>query len=145
MIYFDTSFVVPLILPESTSRRIEVFMTSRHEEPLAISHWTRVELTSVLAREVRMRKLDAPGARAAESEFDDMITESFHLYSPSHGDFELARKYMQHYETGLRAGDAFHLAIASNNRVNAIYSLDNRVLMAGRQLGLPVMTLPSRS
>ena len=144
MVYFDTSFVVPLILSEQTSGQIEAFIISQQGEVLAISHWTRVEVSSALAREVRMRKLSAPAARTAEAEFDDIVAESLHLLSPRAGDFDLATQYVQNYGTGLRAGDALHLAIASNNRVDAIYSLDKTVLKAGRQLGLPVRTIASR-
>lgn len=145
MIYFDTSFMIPLILPEPTSGRIEAFLASQHGEALAISHWTRVEVSSALARQVRMRNLSRKAAGAAEAEFNDIVSESFVALLPGAEDFELARQYLQQYETGLRAGDALHLAIASNNRVNAIYSLDNSVLKAGRQLGLPVTTIAPRT
>jgi uncharacterized protein len=42
------------------------------------------------------------------------------------------------FETGLRAGDALHLAIADNHRAAAIYSLDKALLKAGKILDLPV-------
>ncbi|MDE2230228.1 MAG: hypothetical protein KGL11_14465 [Alphaproteobacteria bacterium] len=38
----------------------------------------------------------------------------------------------------MRAGDALHLAIATNHGAEAIYSLDKTLLKAGRRLGLPV-------
>ncbi|MBC7637090.1 MAG: hypothetical protein H7251_15980 [Acetobacteraceae bacterium] len=41
-------------------------------------------------------------------------------------------------ETGLRGGDALHLAIAANRRASAIYSLDKGLVKAGKMLGLPV-------
>jgi uncharacterized protein len=40
--------------------------------------------------------------------------------------------------TGLRAGDALHLAIAANNKARTIYSLDRTFVQAGKILGLPV-------
>ena len=145
MIYFDTSFALPLILREPTSSRIEQFFTSQQGEALAISHWTRVEVSSALAREVRMRHLAVAMARAAEEEFDDIVADTFAVLLPSAGDFELARRYLQHHETGLRAGDALHLAIASNNRAESIYSFDNTLLKAGRRLGLSVRTIATRT
>jgi hypothetical protein len=48
------------------------------------------------------------------------------------------RRYLDNYETGLRAGDALHLAIAGNHRAKAIYSLDKTMIKAGKILGLPV-------
>jgi predicted nucleic acid-binding protein len=57
------------------------------------------------------------------------------LYSA--GDYVLAREYLARPETRLRAGDALHLAIAKNQRVTAIYSLDKKLLSAGATLGVP--------
>ena len=61
------------------------------------------------------------------------------LQSTNGDDFDLAGEFLRRYETGLRAGDALHLAIASNNRATALYTLDKMFLTAGRRLGLKVM------
>ncbi|MFG1466891.1 type II toxin-antitoxin system VapC family toxin, partial [Xanthobacter sp. DSM 24535] len=53
-------------------------------------------------------------------------------------DYDLAKKFLGTFETGLRAGDALHLAIASNHQAGAIYSLDKVLFKAGKILGLPV-------
>ena len=65
MLYFDTSFLTPLILEEPTSARIERFVVRLPAGELAVSHWTRVEFSSLLAREVRMGGLDDRAAEAA--------------------------------------------------------------------------------
>ncbi len=62
MRYFDTSFLVPLILPEATSEPIARFFEDQPAGELAVSHWTRVEFASLLAREVRMGELDPADA-----------------------------------------------------------------------------------
>jgi NADP-dependent 3-hydroxy acid dehydrogenase YdfG len=67
-----------------------------------------------------------------------MLGESFAVLLPNVEDFDLARRYLNRFETGLRAGDALHLAIASNHQVAAIYSLDRTLLAAGKMLALPV-------
>jgi hypothetical protein len=54
MPYFDTSFLAPLILPEATSERIAAFVGALSGDELTVSHWTGVEFSSLLAREVRM-------------------------------------------------------------------------------------------
>ena len=43
---------------------------------LAISNWTRIEFSSLLAREVRMGGLDGPAAREADAQFETVVTES---------------------------------------------------------------------
>lgn len=54
MLYFDTSFLVPLILIEPTSVQVQRFFRRHANEGLVISEWTRVEFSSLLARDVRM-------------------------------------------------------------------------------------------
>jgi predicted nucleic acid-binding protein len=107
-----------------------------------ISQWVRVEFSSVVARDVRMGKLERKVALRADSEFESKIDESFDVLLPTTHDYELAKHYLLRFETGLRPGDAFHLAIASNYRADAIYSLDKAMIKAGAHLGLPVMALP---
>ncbi|MCY3852200.1 MAG: type II toxin-antitoxin system VapC family toxin [Gammaproteobacteria bacterium] len=145
MRYFDTSFLVPLILPEATSEPIADFFETLPADTLAVSHWTRVEFASMLAREIRMGNLDAIAAREAGSRFETMVQESFVVLLPDSDDFEQAKEWLERIETGLRAGDALHLAIAGNRGVAAIYSLDKQMIAAGRTLGLPISAgaLPS--
>ena len=144
MRYFDTSFLVPLILPEATSEPIAGFFEALPADDLAVSHWTRVEFASLLAREVRMGGLDAAAAREAGMRFETMVGESFVVLLPSRDDFDRAKDWLGHFETGLRAADALHLAIAGNRGAGAIYSLDKLMIAAGRTLGLPASagTLP---
>lgn len=138
MYYFDTSFLVPLILPEATSDRIAKFLRDLPAEGLAVSHWTRVEFSSLLAREVRMGGLTAKAAAQADARFETMVDESFALLLPNANDFNLAKEYLANHETGLRAGDALHLAVARNHRAEAVYSLDKTLIKAAKRLGVPV-------
>jgi predicted nucleic acid-binding protein len=140
MRYFDTSFLAPLILQEPTSTEVERFMIGLPAGELVISHWTRVEFSSLLAREVRMGGLDGQTARDADAQFESMVTESFAVLLPNADDFNLAKEYLGNHETGLRAGDALHLAIAGNHRAKTVYSLDKSLINAGRLLGVPVST-----
>ena len=137
MRYFDTSFLVPLILPEATSEPIAGFFETLPADDLVVSHWTRVEFASLLAREARMGNLDASAAHEASSRFERMVEESFVVLLPDRDDFDRATDWLNHFDTGLRAGDALHLAIARNHGAEAIYSLDKVMIAAGKTLGLP--------
>jgi len=85
-----------------------------------------------------MGGLDESTALEVDAEFVRMIGDSFVVLPVDAGDFDLARNYVQTCSTGLRAGDALHLAVAANNGAKAIYSLDKRLVSAGKRLGLPV-------
>lgn len=134
MLYFDTSFLAPLILEEPTSAKVEAFIGKLPVEDLCISHWTRAEFASLLSREVRMKALAGADALAAMDQFDAMVAESFQVVVPGAADFELATRYLQHFATKLRAGDALHLAIASNRDAKTLYSLDQGLLAAAKLL-----------
>jgi len=138
MLYFDTSFLAPLILPEATSDKVAAYVGRLSGEPFTVSHWTRVEFSSLIAREVRIGGLDAQAAERADARFETLIDASFVVILPNADDFGLAKQYLGKFQTGLRAGDALHLAIAKNHRAKFIYSLDKTLLKAGRLLGLPV-------
>lgn len=138
MLYFDTSFLVPLIREEATSAKVERFVARLPAGELAVSHWTRVEFASLLARNVRTGDLTGEAAKRANAEFEAIVEESFVVLLPEATDFDLAKDYLSHHRTGLRAGDALHLAIAGNRRMATIFSLDKTLVKAGKVLGLPV-------
>ncbi len=137
MRYFDTSFLVPLILPEATSESVAAFFAVLPPDDLAVSHWTRVEFASLLAREARMGHLNAASVRKAGTRFEALVEESFIALLPNRDDFDQAQDWLGRFETGLRAGDALHLAVAGNRGAAAIHSLDKRMVAAGKALGLP--------
>lgn len=132
MLYFDTSFLAPLILEESTSTRIEAFFAKLPVGELYVSHWTRVEFASLIAREVRMGGFAESDALLAIGQFDELVTDSFQIVVPGVADYELAKEYIQHFATKLRAGDALHLAIAINNGAKVLYTLDEGLLHAAK-------------
>ena len=138
MLYFDTSFLAPLILEEPTSLTVERFMAGLPDGALAVSQWTRVEFSSLLAREVRMGGLELESAKRAGAEFEAVVRESFVVLTPTVDDFNLAKAYLGRPMTGLRAGDALHLAIASRPGIEMIYTFDRTMLKAGEALGLRV-------
>ena len=132
MRYFDTSFLAPLILEEATSTKIEAFFAKLPVGELYVSHWTRVEFASLIAREVRMGGLAESDALLAIAQFDELVTDSFQIVTPGIADYELAKATIQHFATKLRAGDALHLAIASNHGAQTFYTLDEGLLNAAK-------------
>jgi uncharacterized protein len=137
MYYFDTSFIAPLVIPELNSEAVETFLMKVTAGQLATSSWTKVELASLLARKLRMKEYTAAQVALAREGFETLLTASFTLLIPSERDFSLAEKMLEKPSTGLRSGDALHLAIAANHKVKTLYSLDKVMVKAGGMLKVP--------
>ena len=138
MVYLDTSFVAPLVIAENSSDAVEAFVLKVKPGELTTSMWTQVELSSLVLRKVRTGELSDAQAEVVRSEFDRILVESFEILAPTAADFAAAAKYLEIPKTGLRAGDALHLAIAANRRAKRILTLDLGFIEAGKLLKLPV-------
>jgi predicted nucleic acid-binding protein len=134
MIYLDTSFLTPLFREEPVSKHIEKYLAAQPPGALAISQWTRVEFTSVIARDVRMKTIDKTTGRKLIEEFDALAEGSLHMLIPIATDFGLARDFVAEFATRLRGPDALHLAIARNNDAEEILTLDDDMLFAAKVL-----------
>ncbi len=139
MLYFDTSFLVPMLIAEDTSERVEAFLLNLSaEKDLFVSQWTRVEFATLLSRLVRMQQLGRGNALECSKRFDLLLEQSFRVVTPAVADFELSRTFLARFDNSLRAGDALHLAIAVNRDAKNFYTLDNELLQAGEVLQIPV-------
>ncbi|WP_296810531.1 type II toxin-antitoxin system VapC family toxin [Thiocapsa sp.] len=138
MVYLDTSFIAPLAIAEETSDSVETFVMTLLPGDLATSLWTRVELASLISRKRRMGELSDTQAEAVRRELARLLEESFLLLVPTTADFALAARYLETPASGLRAGDALHLAIAAGQGAETILTLDAGFIRAGRLLHLPV-------
>jgi predicted nucleic acid-binding protein len=134
MIYLDTSFLTPLFREEATSAKVANFLSRQAAGTLAVSKWASVEFASLTSRDVRMGALTAGQGRRLIAEFDSMIAASLVALIPSANDFDLAQKYVANFATQLRGPDALHLAVAHNNGVEFVATLDNGMLFAAKKL-----------
>jgi predicted nucleic acid-binding protein len=139
MLYFDTSFLVPMLIAEETSDKVEAFLLALSpEEDLAVSHWTRVEFASVLARLVRMQQLGRQDAGEISNCFDAFLEQSFIILTPTLADYQHGWSFLTRFDNSLRGGDALHLAIANNRNCEEFYTLDAGLQQAGALLDIPV-------
>jgi len=69
-----------------------------------------------------------------------MVTRSYRVLLPSATDYDLAAKFLENHKTGLRAGDALHLAIAKNRGARIVYSLDAGLVKAAAVFRIPAST-----
>ena len=134
MIYLDTSFLTPLYREEATSAQVATFLARQAAGTLAASKWTSIEFSSLISRDVRTRTITAIQGRRLIAEFAAVSVEALVMLTPGANDFELALEYVSHFATYLRGPDALHLAIARNNGVEFIATLDAGMLAAAKRL-----------
>lgn len=133
MHYFDTSFLAPLFLLEDKSNYVESVLQSIKEERI-ISHWLRVEFASIIARNVRMKLFNESQASQMLNSFEALIADAFQIVTPTLRDYNLAISLLKYPHSGLRSGDALHLAIAQNHNVSKFYTLDKGLEKAAKSL-----------
>lgn len=137
MIYLDTSFLTPLFREEATSAKVADFLSRQAAGALAVSKWAAVEFASLTSRDVRMGALTAGQGRRLLAEFDSMMATSLVVLIPGANDFDLAQEYVANFATQLRGPDALHLAVAHNNGVEFVATLDDGMLSAAKKLKIP--------
>ena len=138
--YLDTSFLAPLAIPEDTSDAVERYLQRLEPGSLCTSLWTRVELASLLARRQRMGDFDGEQAARIRAALDRVLGESLHLLVPTPEDFVTAADLLRDYASGLRAGDALHLAVARNRGPMPILTLDRALVKGAKRLGIEAST-----
>lgn len=135
MQYVDTSVLVAYLTLETYSARAIQVMRDINRQPLAVSTWTETEFFSALGIKLRTKQLNEEQAQRVEKQYQ-LCKSSFIWLSVTDKDYQTASKLLKHWQTGLRAGDALHLAIATNHNA-LLLSLDERFAKAANMLNMP--------
>ena len=101
MLYFDTGFLAPLFKPERHSLQVEHFVAGLAVGRTSISHWTRVEFASLLAKNARMDLMPTTQAVVEREAFDLFVTRGCTILDVGRRDFDLARRLLSDYHSGL--------------------------------------------
>ena len=137
MIYLDTSAAVPMFVPEPASPAIEAWFESC-VEPLVSSDWIVTEFSSALSIKVRKGEISAKQAQAAWKDFDAFCNSGLRLLPVSRKAFAEAAGMARKATSGLRSGDALHLAMALEAGASGIATADETLAKNAKVNGLAV-------
>ena len=141
MIYLDTSAAVPLFVPEPASLAIETWFESC-TEPLVSSDWIVAEFSSALSIKVRKGEISTRQAQVAWKDFDAFCKSGLRLVPVSRKAFAEAAWMARNAASGLRSGDALHLAMALEAGAAAIATVDETLASNALGNGLMASQLP---
>lgn len=140
MRYLDTSLLVALLTPEQRTRDVEQWMRALEPEGFAISNWVVTEFSAALSAKLRDRKLNEVERAKSLAAFNKLAAESFARLPVEDRHFHDATRLSDREGTGLRAGDALHLAIALESGA-VLCTLDKGMAKAGMELGIAIELL----
>jgi uncharacterized protein len=137
MIYCDTSLLISGLTAETQTKTAQAWLKSQSAGSLCVSGWVIAEFSSALSIKLRNRELSEPQRAQVMTQWRLMLVENFAVLPIAPPAFDLAARIADQHELGVKAGDALHLAVASQAGLT-LATLDRKMASAATTLGTSV-------
>ena len=139
-IYVDVSVWIALLTNEASSTALKSWLESE-TDVLLTSRWSVVELSSALSIKVRRMELLEEQALALAGRFDALVSAQVRLVPVASLDYDHAAALCRNAASGLRAGDALHLAVAARARATHLITLDKVMTLNAVKMGFQIVPI----
>lgn len=140
MFYLDTSLLVAALTNEKRTRDVQSWLADQSPDQLTISGWVITEFSAALSMKLRTKQLTGENRADALAMFTRLQEETFTLLAMSQRHYLTAARFADQFNTGIRAGDALHLALAADHGARLI-TLDKGLAKAAKIMGVSNLLL----
>jgi len=140
MVYLDSSVLVALVANEPGAPSVKRWLAGMDAPPLCSADWCVPEVASALSLKVRMGQLDEAQSDVAWQAFGAACDGLLELLPVQAQDYTTAAEMCRMPQTGLRAGDALHLAVALRCGCDSLLAFDQNLNKNARASGLRLIT-----
>jgi uncharacterized protein len=137
-VYVDVCVWIALLSNEPGSVWLQNWLEDE-SGVLVTSRWSLVEISSALAIKVRRGELTPAQSNDLCQRFDVLAREELQLLPLAAKDYDHAAALCRDTVSGLRAGDALHLAVALRSGAQHLLTLDKVMALNAEKLGLTVL------
>ncbi|MBE7459874.1 MAG: type II toxin-antitoxin system VapC family toxin [Zoogloeaceae bacterium] len=135
MVYVDTSVLVALLLKEPRSSDVARWYAACQDD-LVSAMWCVTEFASALSIKRRTGQIVEEEAQTAWQRFERLCANDLQLVPVEPATFHRAAVLALDAGSGLRAGDALHLAAALDVKAKGMATLDEVLAKYARRLKL---------
>jgi predicted nucleic acid-binding protein len=140
MVYVDTSVLVALCLNEPKSADVSRWYSACADE-LVSAMWCVTEFASALGIKQRTGQITEAQGQTAWQHFERLCANDLQLFPIEPGTFHRAAVLTLDAATGLRAGDALHLAAALEAKAKSMATLDDVLAKNAKRMKLKLATI----